>query len=329
MFQKILKYSVIFFCLLVWLAGCSRHFQQWLGEKSIIPDDYRYGDLYRLSYLPQFKQSREHCPKFCSTEKLPIHLYVIGDSFLEPGKVDAADFCVQRYTYTHWNDTTLVSLDKKVKNILILETVERHFREHFAKPVRNIQLGRPLNLKKDESAIDFIFPDKDKVEDRLERAMFGFDIFLVFKELKANLNHCLFQRVNDQVALSKDEKHVFSVMDTDTTQINSPYRLFPEAEEKTLVTRLNMTQNEFKSMGFDAVYLAIIPNKASILAPTDGNYNHLIERIEQHPARQVSCLSIYQYCTEHPLKVYERGDSHWNCMGRDYWLKQANTAISQ
>ena len=136
--QAVLRYVVLFGAVVAFLGGCSRAAYLALAGWGLVPDDFRYGDLYRLSSLPQFKQERETCSPFAKNHpKLPVALHVIGDSFLEPGRVDSSDFVAKTYRYVHWENTAELKLVKNHRNVLILETVERHAREHFARMAEN------------------------------------------------------------------------------------------------------------------------------------------------------------------------------------------------
>jgi hypothetical protein len=321
--QRLLSYLLIILLSAIWMVGCSAHLQTYLSQQGMLPDDYRYGDLYRLSNLSAFKQSRTTCKRTPASPRLPIHLYVVGDSFLEKQRISLQDFGVQRYTYTHWKDTLKVQLDTAAVNVLLLETVERHSREHLAARIRNYEIGiAPTLPSRSPDWLDMVFPNK--VEEKLERLLFSNDIALFFRELKADLNYRLFGRVNDQVAISKGGKAIFTSMDTDTTQIRSSYKALNNSELHTLVQHLNEAQVYYQKQGFDAVLMSVIPNKASILAPEDGSYNHLIERLEQHPHLQVPAVSVYGAFAQDRQRYYERSDSHWNCAGEQLWLNEAN-----
>ena len=53
MLSKIIKYSVLAVAIFLWLQAYS----PWIYKSTgLFPDDYRYGDLYRLSYLSEFKE---------------------------------------------------------------------------------------------------------------------------------------------------------------------------------------------------------------------------------------------------------------------------------
>ena len=89
-----MKYPILLFIVILWLGGCSREVMQTLYKTGVIADDYRYGDLYRLSSLPQFKDPVQPCsphPGPLQTQK-GVSLHVIGDSFTEPERLSQRDF---------------------------------------------------------------------------------------------------------------------------------------------------------------------------------------------------------------------------------------------
>ena len=55
MILKVLKYSCLFIAIFLWIQAYSPVVYRTTGPMGFFPDDYRNGDLYRLSYLPEFK----------------------------------------------------------------------------------------------------------------------------------------------------------------------------------------------------------------------------------------------------------------------------------
>ena len=284
--RQALAYTLIVTLSLLWLAGCSSNVQRWLGTQGVLPDDYRYGDLYRLSNLSRFKAGRSTCFRQAHTLRPRVHLYVIGDSFLEETRIK--------------KDVIIENLDdhSNAVNLLLIETVERHAREHLAKAIRNYRVGnsQPETKAAKKDWLDFVFPTN--VEEKLERLLFSNDIALYFRELKAELAYRWFGRLNDQVAISKDGLHLFTSMDTDTTTNRSSYSHLSDAELRQLAISAQESKLFYQNAGFDGVIFSIIPNKASILAPFDGNYNHLVEKLESRLSDSV--ISVYGIFTSSP-----------------------------
>ncbi|GAA4460623.1 hypothetical protein GCM10023189_35990 [Nibrella saemangeumensis] len=336
---QLLRYLILGIALLLYAGGCSRDVMHWFYQTGVITDDYRYGDLYRLSNLPQFKDPQEPCPP--GTDQAQpvadsVHLYLIGDSFTEPQRIGQRDFPVGYYHYTHWEKQSRVQPDPTRHNVLLLETVERHFREHFSRPVSNLtvvtdsnrvpapQPPAPSKLRQLSEQIK-----STGLEERLETVLFSHDLFMWFKERKASLNFWFFDRINPKVGISADRQHVFAGLDTDTTTISSSFTPLPDAELNALVDSLNTVYDRYRALGFDAVYLSIIPNKASVLDPAQGNYNRLIERFQQHPKRRMPVIDIYGVYTRAKEPIYAVGDSHWNCTGRALWLREVHKRLTK
>lgn len=299
----------------------------WLYQVGIIADDYRFGDLYRLSTLPQFKEPKPVCsPSNRSTDTASTHLYLIGDSFSEPERLSQYDFRVSHYQRVAWDFRQRAQLDPTKRNVLLIESIERHVREHFAGNVQE------LVVEKDTAQHPSLRPSfwqrlnnefhRSDVEERLESTLFSRDWAFWFKELKASLTLNWFDRASSSVSLSKDRQHVFLHSDTDTGKpLNSSFSSLTDPEVNTLVDSINSVASRYKQLGFDAVYLSIIPNKASILEPERAAYNHLIERIQASPALQVPFINTYEAYKNSSVPPYLKSDTHWSCEGRALWLE--------
>ena len=326
--MRFLRYFVLIVALTLWAGGLSTTVSHWLYEAGVIVDDYRFGDLYRLSALPQFRQAQPVCssPSLAS-DTASTHLYIIGDSFSEEQRIGPADFPVSHYQRVAWEHRQRAQLDTTKRNILILESVERHFREHFAIPVSELVVetdtGRtpvqPPSLRQRVST-DFHWTG---VEERLESTLFSQGWAFWFKELKARLTFEWFDRFSTGVSVSTDKRNIFLRMDTDTTRrLNASFSPLPDQEVNRLVDSVNAVADRYKKLGFDEVYLSIIPNKATILETGRSDYNHLIERVEHSPKLRVPAIDVYgPYRTTKP-SPYMLSDTHWNCTGRAIWLDQ-------
>lgn len=326
--MRLLRYVALFIGILLWSAGLSTTMSRWLYGLGVIVDDYRYGDLYRLAPLPQFKVPHAECPMANrSSDTASTHVYVIGDSFTEPQRLGQSDFRASHYQRVAWDFSQLAQLDTTKRNVLLIESVERHVREHFAQPVRELvvksdtsQTPHKRPTLSQQIANDFHRKD---VEERLESALFSHDWAFWFKELKAKLTLDWFNRAYTSVSLSEDKRHVFMNLDTDTTKAkerNSSFSLLTDREVNTLIDSINATSDHYRKLGFQEVYLSMIPNKASILEQDRGVYNHLIERIQANPKLRVPVIDTYSEFRKNPSAVYLKSDTHWSCEGRMIWL---------
>lgn len=326
--MRLLRFIVLSIALVLWAGSLSTTVSRWLYKVGVIADDYRFGDLYRLSTLPQFKQTTIKCPSAqLSSDTAATHLYIIGDSFSEEQRISQHDFPVSHYQRVAWDFRQRAQLDPTKRNVLILESVERHVREHFSIPITELAVdtdtirtpARRLSLRKRLSS-EF---HRSDVEERLESTLFSQDWAFWFKELKARLTFDWFSRVSTGVSLSKNGQHLFLRSDTDTTKkLNSSFAPLTDQAVKTLVDSINAVGDRYKKLGFDDVYLSIIPNKASILETERTDYNRLVERVQQSPALRVKPIDVFSRYQHVKPSPYSVSDTHWNCIGRAIWLEQ-------
>ena len=326
--MRFLRYFILIIALIFWAGGLSGTVLHWLFQSGVAVDDYRFGDLYRLSALPEFKQAQPVCPTAkVSSDTASTHLYIIGDSFSEEQRIGQTDFRVSHYQRVAWDHRQRAQLNPAKRNVLVLESVERHFREHFAVPVTELTVEtdtsrsptRPESIRQRLSR-EFHWTD---VEERFETLLFGQRWAFWFKELKARLTYHWFSRVSTGVSVSTDGRHLFLRSDTDTTNVrNSSFARLTDREVNTLVDSVNAVADRYKRLGFDEVYLSIIPNKASILETGRSDYNRLIERVRQSPKLRVKTIDVVGLYRSAKPSPYMLSDTHWNCTGRAIWLDQ-------
>ena len=334
---KLLRYLTLALAITLYAGGCSRVVLHYFYQTGLAADDYRFGDLYRLSNLPQFKEEQPPCPPLplrrSGPDQKPVNLYLIGDSFSEPERLGPGDFSASYFSRTKWENQRRVQLDPTKRNVLLIETVERHFRDHFSQPVTSLGVVADTNqkpapptlpLRQRIQAVVALIPPSAVVEERLETLLFGHPWALWWKEQKAAFTLTVFDRANPKVGLSRDKQHVFVGLDTDTTTgKTSAFTPLPNRELDLLVDSLNTVYDHYRSLGFDAV----IPNKVTLLAPGLGSYNHLIERVQQHPRLRMPSIDIYSVYKKARQPLYAVGDSHWNCTGRALWLRTVNEQL--
>ena len=343
--MKPLKYFTLLFFALAAIGAILPSAYQALNTWKILPDDYRYGDLYRLSNLPQFKEIPTKCPHPIFTQKQNIALYTIGDSFLEKERIDSLDFAVEKYHYIKREAKEQIVLDTTLENVLLIECVERHAREYFTKEitdyevVKTIQPQTEILISEKKSIISILFKTNSdietyfglgQIEQRFENVFFNFNILLFFKELKASLVYSLFNRTTGNATVSENGQHLFYHLDTDTTKtLNASFSYLSDHEVGAMVLNINKSVEKYKKSGFKKVYLCIIPNKASILEPRRGKYNELISRVQTNKNLKASCVDIYSVYKNRFQNVYALSDSHWNCEGRRLWLELVNNEINK
>ncbi|MCP9770971.1 hypothetical protein EGI22_23955 [Lacihabitans sp. LS3-19] len=317
------KYIALIIFGILWFIGCSKTASKYLFEHNIVPDDYRYGDLYRLSNLKEFRVLVPHCDADFQGQKSEVTLYLAGDSFTEEGRLESDNFATKNYIrgfVAEPNKQLQLSAGKK---ILVIETVERHFRERFQAPWKNwdvvfqdtLIVEKPLK----ERLLALEVPYNTQ---RHESVLFSSDFVLTIKEWKSWINLKLFDKTDDKVKLFNG--NLFYYLDVNPG-ISSAFDEVKNEEIALMVKNINLTYAYYKNLGFDEVYLSIIPNKTSILAPEMGKYNHLIERVEANQDLKMPIISVFSAFEN--KNYYLKSDSHWNCEGQKIWVDKVNEKI--
>lgn len=337
----LVRYVILLLSIVIYVGSCSSDLMYAAQRERIIPDDYRFGDLYRMANLPQFKARQIPCPPAYPADgpRKPIHFYIIGDSFSEPPRLTLADLPVEHFHRTKWGFYRRVQLDTAKTNVLVIETVERHFRDQFGKYITELEVvadtTQPAPKPKTHwtwqavtKELETLF-SRDAVEGRLETILFFTDWALWFKELKAWLTLAWFDRVNPKTSLSPDGRHLLYYFDTDTSLHNSSFKPIADSLLNRYIDTINVVADRYRKRGFDQVYLSIIPNKTSIYAPDMGPlpYNHLIERVQQSPRLAIPVIDIYAPYKASRGPLYETSDAHWNCTGRAIWMREVSRKL--
>ena len=334
------------------VVALSPEMQRWFDRRGYIPNQYGYGDLYNLTNLPGFKEPDYLVNKNLTEADKPtkryhdVNLYTIGDSFTD---IDTSYYAGNRNVHV-WVGSpppAVEPLDTTKKNILVLQYIERVLQERMYWPDyqkmyidEGIVVATPTTPVGKRVASKNVNPaDKpgvthsgvtewllaqfgQEINQRLEFILFNGSLATRFKEAKAQLMLSLFGRVTGAV-ISKDRKHLFYQPEADSAYILSAFRPISDQRLDTLVNNLNTTRQHYLGMGFDEVYLCLIPNKVTILDPTYGVYNHQIERIEANPRLELPVISMIDSVRQHP-EWYHLGDGHWNRQGKRFWLRQVN-----
>ncbi|TLV01222.1 hypothetical protein [Dyadobacter luticola] len=333
--MKFLKYAFLVLGCIVWAVGLSPAlFSKTIGW-GISSDGYEYGDLYRLSNLSKFKDPRKFCTGYTPPAKAAhskkVHLFIIGDSFTEEQRVDKKDFAVDSYTHIKWNNILHVKLDTTETNILLVESVERHFREKMVGPITNFVADTATFVQtygqdRFVTKLDDAFRTTS-VNDRLDGLLFQNAFFLGLKQRKADFTSNLFNRVNTSTTMVNDGRDLVYFMDTDTS-ITSSFHELADTEVDSIVKNINKSRDLAMSIGFDQVILSVIPNKVSVVDPGYDTYNHLIERVYRHPGLHVPVIDVLPEYQKMGSSAYLKGDSHWTCEGQSIWLDKVNRLIN-
>ncbi|HEX8022978.1 hypothetical protein [Mucilaginibacter sp.] len=309
-------------------------------------DKWRYGDLYGMSNLPQYKLELElfkHYPPKPGRQSSNRVLYIIGDSFLADkvlyGAFDGFDnviFLDRRFSFGP------IKLDSTKQNYLIMEFAERNLNSYDISKTDEIrwttnEIKNGINFSNTprvgnqppaasifERVGNIIF-NKD-LSRNLELILFDNKLATSFKEVKASLNYNLFNRVAKEVAVSTDKKRLLFNITVDTASLQSAFRPKTNPALDSIVNNLDIARNYYLAIGFKKVFLSVIPNPASVYDVKRMPYNHLLERVEQKTDLPV--IPLYNIFKSDKRNLFYRSDSHWNPLGLDIWVSETNKVLT-
>ncbi|TWR25184.1 hypothetical protein FPZ43_17075 [Mucilaginibacter pallidiroseus] len=311
-------------------------------------DRWRYGDLYGLCYLHRYKIALEPFTKYPTPRNKNENnraLYIIGDSFLADkelnGAFDAFDYVVfldRRFPFG------AIKLDTALDNYLILEFAERNLAQYYKKTSPGIKLPigeKQLNITKSASENSSKKDLKGKsITSRIHDIIFNKDLdrnlqLLIFdnkyltpvKELKAQINYTLFNRLPADVSESTSKDRLFLGITVDTSSNQSAMRQISDSNVNKICRALRFDYNYYREIGFKDVAISIVPNPVSIYNNDSGKYNHLLERIESQV--HVPVISVYDTFKSEKQNLYYRSDAHWNPKGMNLWVEKTNMFFNE
>jgi len=329
------------------LAPPALHHHTFYDRVFVRSDRWRYGDLYGLCYLPQYKFKLEPFRTYPATGKGESSnkiLYVIGDSYLADKTLGGA--------FSGFDDVIYlddrfpfgpISLESSKTNFLIMEFAERNLVDYDLYKTTeqkwtsaDLRAGRNFSGARPAASSDAGLPTT--ISERLNKILFNRDLsrnleLLLFddkalsplKELKAALNYRLFGRLSTEVTVSTDKRRLLMNATVDTAFRQSAFRAIPNEEIDRLRTSLDRASNYYQAIGFKKVFLAVIPNPVSLYDSSRMPYNHLLERVER--VNKFPIISVFNTFKNDPRNLYYRSDTHWNPDGFDVWIKKANETL--
>lgn len=345
--KRIVGYIVLFICIAVYLASSSDRLTNKIvmfknRDVSLVKSDkMRYGDLFGLSYLPDYKISIDENPSIELTackKTRSFNLYSLCDSHLWSLLTSDSIFCgANKFQYANLNnlETLNVKSDSTKKNILLIELAERNIvpmiKQNYSYMQEFLKLQNP---KRDTSTliprhvVEFLF--NKNINSNIEFNIWESSIFTPIKEFKAQLNYKLFNRVNKDVAVSPDKKYLLYYPTIDSSSIYSSFKNISEPDIDTIVNNLNQIYFHYKKLGFTEIYLSLVPNPVTILYPDYNNYryNQLIPRIENSPLLKMPFIDIYSDFKKSKIPLYRVSDTHWNRSGFNLWVNKVNSILS-
>ena len=335
--KKLKLYIFSSFCLTLFILSESKPFMEWWTDYRVYDLNMpfaraKYGDMYSGCFLPQYiDSSARKLREYTSTKNL-IDLYVLHDSYLE-NKIKKENFIgVNKLTLVNYrSENSQIKLNKKNKNILIIECSERtadwritdtsitfqHFLIHKQKKVAE-------KTQKKNFISRFFNP---YIDQNLELNLFDYELIRPIKEAKANLNFTLFERLPKDITVSRDKNYLLLTETVDINYFQSSFRKVSDQEIVNIVYMMNLTEIHYKKLGFDDVYFSIIPNPVSIVDTERDWYNYKIARIKNTSWRHVKFIDVFDVFKTSRKRVYRRDDSHWNSNGVQLWVDQVNSNL--
>lgn len=306
-------------------------------------------DLYGITSLPQFSTSsaaeKDYTvkPPDCGNLEKSYNVYAFTDSYTENIFKKPRNFCGANEAvgaFTNNKEVLPVYLDKAKKNIVVIECVERDVRTRLTDTgylMRFITISKekPKAKKTSDGKYHFNFHFNFKIKNAdgdYETNLWDYRFLRPLKELKAAMNYKLFNRTYVDAVVSPDEKYLLYQCTVDTNYIQSSFKPIDDAELNSLITGLNKVYDHYKKLGFDEIYLSIIPNPATILYPNYKGlkYNQLIPKIETNPALKLKVFDIYQAFKNSPEKdkIFQHSDTHWTKFGSQLWTNEFNKTMA-
>lgn len=323
-------------------TGLSDQLQRKLYAHGYIPDQYRFGDLYNISNLEQFKETHWAETDGLDESDKPgirsknVDLYTIGDSFTT---MDTSFYAGRRNRHI-WLGTGVdtVTLDPKVHSVLVIEVIERtiqeRLREHYAELYiqRGFQIrGKSRRISKAVFETGSTFWKNTlnhEISQRLEFLLFNSDLVLKCKEMKAGLMLSWFGRTHPGSLISRDKQHLFYEVEANPQSILSPFTPLTNDDIDSVVINMNRIRAHYLNAGFAEIYFCFIPNKVTVCEPGRHPHNNQIRRIEQNPYLKTPLLKPGHQLLRHP-EWFHKSDGHWNADGKRLWLRHVNEMVME
>jgi hypothetical protein len=321
-------------------TGLSDRLQRKLDARGLIPNQYRFGDLYNITNLPEFKESH-----WTETDNLQesdkprrrssnVDLYTIGDSFTT---MDTS-FYAGRRNHHIWLGTEVdtVTLDPKSRSVLVIEVIERTIQERLREDYADLYIHRgfqirgmaPKATRKPIEINDSFWQNtlNHEINQRLEFLLFNSTVALKCKEMKAALMLSLFARTHPGSVISRDRRFLFYEVEASPKSVLSPFRPLTDPDIDSVVFNMNRIREHYINAGFAEVYFCFIPNKVTVCERDRHPHNNQIPRIEQNKHLEVPLLKLNDQLLRHP-EWYHKSDGHWNVHGKRLWLKYVNELV--
>jgi hypothetical protein len=347
--RKFISFLIIALCLVIYYcsnsAKITEQYTDFRERRTLIGSDkIGYGGLYGMCYLSDYRYPFSYDIKAAKdTLEKNINLYLFSDSYLYY-RVSSKHFCNTDKLYKmKWFETETFlkqeALDTTKKNVLVFEMTERYVRillDNFDGAANMLSIGKKAAepAPNNENTNSYNLWEKlqtplinPNINSNLELNLFDYKFFRPLKELKANLNYYVFNRLNDEVFVDTAYKQLYYKPTVSGEQKMNAFYPVDSVEFKIICATINKLYDLYQSKGFDEIYLAIIPNPVTIVNPNLGHYNDLIPAINKVDTLRMKILDIYSIFKQHPSAYYAKNDSHWNSAGLQLWLDEFNKRL--
>ena len=341
-------FSVILFVAIYYCSNNVKIIESYTDyreKKAFIGSDKTgLGGLYGMSYLPEFR-----IPFYYNiypakkTAKKNIDLYIFCDSYLFFPSKQIHFFGLDTLIKIKWWEIStykqIYSLDSCKHNVLVIEMTERYVRDictEYYGIINLLKIDTTYCNKTLTEVINKPFTISDFLErhffnpninSNLELNLFDYLIFRPIKELKAEFNFKIFNRVNNDVFVDTAKNFLYYMPTVKGEQKMNSFFPLDSSELSKICSNLNNIYDYYKQKGFEDVYLAIIPNPVTMVNPHIGLYNDLIPKLYSVDSLRMKIFDIYSVFARCPQKFYSRNDTHWNSEGLQTWLNEFNKIL--
>jgi hypothetical protein len=340
--KKTAAFFVFLVCLLALLVSSSEQGmrvltkQRYTGSGMLHSDKYAFGDLYGISYLPEFRIAKEDkfidVPTGLPVEK-DIDLYIVGDSYLYSYLDTIPDYYarVGKLDFRRWAHVPVQAevFPSGQKKVLLIESVERNMAHVIGlEHIRAVFEPTPPPVlpwwERWNEAIKAALYHPN-LESNLDFTLFNMALFSPIKEWKAAWNDRVFGRLASEVYRSNAGDRLYMHETVDAHGIGSSYREISDEEVLQTVQKMKEIQAFYQSKGFDLVLFSFMPNPVSLLEVERGN--QFLDRLQIAATGKVTIVDPTARLKSKAGQYFYQSDSHWNQRGARVWLDQLNEVL--
>ncbi len=344
--KKGLALLVLVVCSGILMVASSQQGMAWLTRVRYMPQDYwgsdkyKFGDLYGISYLPEFKVENDKAgvrkPELKSANK-DLQVYVIGDSYFYSSFDLVPDYFerAQSLQFVKWDGqfpSSWESSKDSARKVLLVECVERNVLSVVK--LANVQgIFEPKEEEKSKvgweamnaAVSDWLY--HPTLEANLSFALFDMSIFSMIKQAKASFNQSIFGRSPAGVVLAQTRDFLYLEQTVDPNATGSSFKPVGELEYQALLKEMDLIESYAKRKGFDEVIFSFIPNPASVLLTEGKAYNQFVPTVAKLAQSRFLFIDPTDKLRVNAAQNFFRNDSHWNPNGAKIWLDLSNELL--